>query len=1119
MPNRLKALSGKGETEQLLNLCREHLSKNQFQDALQSCQQAAKTAQATGDRSIQAKSLTNLGSAYLKTGNVKQALTNYQQALAIAQEIQEHDLESQILIILGDAYHASGDSAKAIDYYQKSLLIIQKQQSKNPPLGALLNKLSSTYIQSRRQSEGIVFFEKQRSIAKNGQNPSLEVSVLGFLAFQYQASGNLQKAVNIREEQIEILQKTKPSWVALSQGSILAGLCENYKWLKDYSKAINCFEQGLKFVREDKNNPDAAIRILNSVAEYNYLLGLGFVYKDLLQLGFVYKEKNLLRESIKFLESAHAIQQELKNNQELLNNALLKYKLQKSGLLKNETEENTIETLGLNYWEIGEHNKAIDYFKKLLSSADTRRQGNAHILLGGVYAAQTKYDFGLDHFNRAIKIARDTKEPQLELIAYRHLSYLYAFIGDFEKAIEPEKKALEIAQRFKNCSTEGKIYLPSQSSENDFVNQLLPQQRLQEVGCNFFQLMEVQGLLFLGILYQSNDSQIGMDYIKQGLELSQKLKKPDEEATAFQFLASAHFNRGDWKNAIKYYEKAIALDSGSTDTSTLPLPLFFKWNTKTDLLQSLAEAYAANGNLDKALQIQRKAELSILPDANLHGLARSLSNRGFLYFLAKDTAKAEKLLSEAMDKFESILDKGVGNQDPNRVSFFDSYVSTYQTLEEVLIAQNKIKEALEISERGRARVFAELLANRSSRNTKNREIEIQTPKITIQQIQQIAKQQNATLVEYRIVYDRLHRVPFSSNNKKSQLPEAKLFIWVIKPTGEVTFHQVDLQEAIQQQNTSLANLVVETKKSIISQSFHAANDPSPQLKQLHQLLIERIAGLLPKDINSRVIFIPDGELFLIPFSALLDTSNKYLIEKHTISIAPSIQILDLTYELARRNQGLAKDILIVGNPTMPYEQELGQPLQKLQELPNEETQANEIAALFKTKAIIGTQATESNIVQQMPKARIIHLGTHAKADEQQGLNSWIALAPSGKDDGFLRAEEIFNLFRRPQGLPLSAELIVLSACQTGKGKITGDGVVGLSRSLIASGVPSVVISLWTVVGTEDEVPSNYLMKAFYENLLQKSSKTQAMTEAMRTTMKKYPQPGHWAAFTLIGEAE
>jgi len=90
----------------------------------------------------------------------------------------------------------------------------------------------------------------------------------------------------------------------------------------------------------------------------------------------------------------------------------------------------------------------------------------------------------------------------------------------------------------------------------------------------------------------------------------------------------------------------------------------------------------------------------------------------------------------------------------------------------------------------------------------------------------------------------------------------------------------------------------------------------------------------------------------------------------------------------------------------------------------------------------------------------------------------------------------------------------LSACQTGRGKITGDGVIGLSRSLIAAGIPSAVISLWSV----DANSSILLMREFYENLQQNPDKAQALSQAMRTAMKQYPQPGDWAAFTLIGEA-
>ncbi|BAZ48475.1 WD-40 repeat-containing protein [Nostoc sp. NIES-4103] len=99
-------------------------------------------------------------------------------------------------------------------------------------------------------------------------------------------------------------------------------------------------------------------------------------------------------------------------------------------------------------------------------------------------------------------------------------------------------------------------------------------------------------------------------------------------------------------------------------------------------------------------------------------------------------------------------------------------------------------------------------------------------------------------------------------------------------------------------------------------------------------------------------------------------------------------------------------------------------------------------------------------------------------------------------------------------MKLNAELVVLSACETGQGKITGDGVIGLSRSLIAAGVPSVVVSLWSV----DDKSTKLLMTEFYRQMQQNPNKATALRQAMLLTMKQYPQPKYWAAFTLIGES-
>jgi CHAT domain-containing protein len=265
--------------------------------------------------------------------------------------------------------------------------------------------------------------------------------------------------------------------------------------------------------------------------------------------------------------------------------------------------------------------------------------------------------------------------------------------------------------------------------------------------------------------------------------------------------------------------------------------------------------------------------------------------------------------------------------------------------------------------------------------------------------------------------------------------------------------------------------------------------------------------LLPKNPSDRVIFIPQSSLFLAPFPALRDEKGEYLIEKHTILTAPAIQVLDFTNQLGAGRQTNYHNALIVGNPTMPVvSTEPGKAATRLDPLPGAELEAKTIANLLKTKAILGKDATKANILQRLSQVDVIHLATHGWADDNRGLGSWIAFAPSGKDDGLLKAEEILDL-------KLKAQLVVLSACETGKGKLSGDGVIGLSRSLILAGVPSVLVSLWQV---PDE-PTQYLMVEFYKSLQTQPDKALALRQAMLKTKEKFPSPVNWAAFTLIGE--
>ena len=142
----------------------------------------------------------------------------------------------------------------------------------------------------------------------------------------------------------------------------------------------------------------------------------------------------------------------------------------------------------------------------------------------------------------------------------------------------------------------------------------------------------------------------------------------------------------------------------------------------------------------------------------------------------------------------------------------------------------------------------------------------------------------------------------------------------------------------------------------------------------------------------------------------------------------------------------------------------------------------------------------------MEEASLIHLATHGLFDEHQGLQSSLAFSTSDNSNGFLTAEEILDL-------NLNAELVVLSACNTGRGTITGDGVVGLSRSFLLAGAQSAIVSLWYV----PDLATSALMKYFYQQLDKDLDRPQALRQAMLNTMQEYPAPYEWAAFLLIGQ--
>ncbi|NEU76423.1 CHAT domain-containing protein [Hassallia byssoidea VB512170] len=888
---------------------------------------------------------------------------------------------------------------------------------------------------------------------------------------QYQTS-QFTAALQSWQQALKIYREIKDRQ---SEGNALGNLGVAYDSLGDYPKAIEYQQQRLAIAREIKDRQGEGQSLGN--------------------LGNAYHSLRDYPKAIEYQQQHLAIAREIKDR---------------------KSEGKALGNLGLAYYDLGNYPKAIEYQKQHLAIAreikDRGSEGAALGNLGLAYYSLGDYPKAIEYLQQILAIAREIKDRQSEGNALGNLGIAYHSLGDYPKAIEYQQQILAIAREIKDRQGEGAALGNlgvAYDSLGDYPKAIEYQQQRLAIAREIKDRQgEGQSLGNLGLAYLSlGDYPKAIEYQQQRLAIAREIKDRQGEGQSLGNLGSAYLSLGDYPKAIEYHQKFLAIAREIKDRKS-----------EGQSLGNLGIAYDSLGDYPKAIeyQQQRLAIAREIKDRQSEGI--SLNNLGYAFYKSGNLFAAEKTLYEAIKVYESL--RGRELKDSEKVSFFDTQRNTYSTLQLVLIAQKKTDPALEIAERGRARAFVELISSRLA----NGNTEAKSPKPpTIAEMKQIAKAQNATLVQYSIVYDEFKVAGIEETDKgtrglgdkergvrqdgvrsmaKSQVQESELYIWVIKPTGEVTFRKFDLKPLWQQQNTSLETVVDSIRKT----SPVEWNKP---LKQLHQILIKPIASELPKDDSDRVIFIPQQSLFRVPFPGLQDDKGKYLIEQHTILTAPSIQVLQLTRQ--QRKLASGKDFLIVGNPTMPsVSTKIGEPPTQLDPLPEAEKEATEIANLFKTKAIIGKDATKVNIVQQMSKARIIHLATHGQVDDNQALGSWIALAPSGKDNGLLTAAEIFDL-------KLNAELLVLSACETGRGRLTGDGVVGLSRSLIYAGVPSVIVSLWTVPDDSTKL----LMTEFYKNLQHNPDKAQALRQAMLMlkTSQEYSRPLQWAAFTLIGEAE
>ncbi|GAH04847.1 unnamed protein product, partial [marine sediment metagenome] len=250
---------------------------------------------------------------------------------------------------------------------------------------------------------------------------------------------------------------------------------------------------------------------------------------------------------------------------------------------------------------------------------------------------------------------------------------------------------------------------------------------------------------------------------------------------------------------------------------------------------------------------------------------------------------------------------------------------------------------------------------------------------------------------------------------------------------------------------------------------------------LSRYLIEPISEYLTKE--SLIYFVPYNLLHYLPLHAL-ELNGEPLIKNNPVAYLPSASLIRFC-----QNKGSGK-LESCASFGVDFEDE-----------------AEKVAELFGVKPYIGSTAAKEKVIEACTNKDIIHFSCHGMFDDLDPLSSGVKLY----NGEILTAREIFNL-------NLNAELVTLSACQTGINENSpGDELVGLTRAFLYAGAPSVIVSLWSV----NAKSTQELMLEFYKLLKSGKDKATALQKAQVKIMDKeeYSHPYYWAPFVLVGDWE
>jgi len=862
---------------------------------------------------------------------------------------------------------------------------------------------------------------------------------------------------------------------------------------------------------------------------------------------------------------------------------------------------NALRTLGRVDATRGNYPQAMERYQQSLKIAEeiADRLGIARALnnIGNVHDAQGDYTEAARRYQQSLKIGEDLGDRTVMARALNNLGNIYEQWGDYTLALEQYQKSLNIKAE---TGDRAGIAVTLNNIGNVHVNQSNYAQALELLQQSLDiseELGDMEGiaraLTNLGNVHlrQGNYAQ-ALGLYRQSLKISEEVGNKEGIAYLTTNIGNVHFEQGDYTQAAERFQQSREIFEDLGDRARVAYILSYLGNVHvaqsnyaqalelfqqslkisegvgdkaniTLALTNLASVHQAQGSYTQALQFaQRAADLATqigAPD----DASQAQTAAGKAYFALNQLDQARLSFDEAIASIETLRAQVAGGEEEQQ-RHFESKISPYYAMVELLVAERNPDEALAYAERAKARVLLDVLSNGRANITKamtvleqrqerqlNGRLAALNSQLYVEKLRPAPDPARLAKLEDQLQSSRLDFEAFQFNlyaahpelktrrgeapllrlaQAGALLPDAntallefvvadeKTYLFALTKSGAVGVKVYPLE--IKQKD--LADRVARFRQ-MLSTSDNRFSKPA---HDLYDLLLKPAAAQLRG--KTRLLIVPDGALWELPFQALQTPQGRYLIDDHAICYAPSLTVLREMINARRVREArflAAPTLLAMGAPALGR-----QPLTRviadlmaegLDPLPEAKHQVRTLAKLYgrdHSKIYVGPNASEEQFKAEAKDYDILHLATHGFLNDRSPMYSHLLLTQSSdatEEDGLLEARELMKM-------ELRANLVVLSACETARGRVgRGEGMIGLTWALFVAGAPTTVVSQWKVRSDS----TAQLMIEFHRQLKSRSMGSATENSAARALRSaalklksdsRYRHPFHWAGFIVVG---